>query len=65
MARTYAPLPDGPVLCDACTKAGKRVEMEPHDTLPPEAHEWAKNKYAELQSYRCPDCESVDVFRID
>ncbi len=65
MAKTYAPLPDGPVLCDECAKAGEQVEMEPHDALPPEAHAWAKKEDAQLQSYRCPACESVDVFRVD
>ncbi|RDI97947.1 hypothetical protein DVT68_12695 [Dyella solisilvae] len=65
MANDYRPLPDGPVLCDACAKTGQDVEMEPHHTLPPEAHEHAQREKAELQSYRCPECESIDVFRID
>lgn len=65
MAQDYAPLPDGPVLCDACSKAGKQIEMQPQETLPPDALEWAKSKDTELQSYRCPACESVNVFRVD
>ncbi|RAO77578.1 hypothetical protein [Dyella jiangningensis] len=65
MATDYAPLPDGPVLCDSCSKAGKQVEMQPQDMLPPDALEWAKREDAELQSYRCPACETVNVFRVD
>jgi len=62
---SYAPLPEGPVLCDTCSRAGAKVEMEAHKTLPAEARKWAEEQGAELQSYRCPECESVQVFRID
>jgi hypothetical protein len=65
MAQDYRPLPEGPVLCKACAKAGQQVEMEPHDKLPADARQWAKDEDTELQSYRCPECESVDVFRVD
>ncbi|WP_243039737.1 hypothetical protein [Dyella sedimenti] len=65
MADDYRPLPDGPVLCEACSRAGQPVEMEPQDSLPQSAREWADEEDAELQSYRCPACESVQVFRVD
>nr|WP_199047095.1 hypothetical protein [Dyella sp. ASV24] len=61
----YPQIPDGPVLCDTCSRAGSKVEMEPHKTLPAEARKWAQEQEAELQSYRCPECESVQVFRVD
>ncbi|WP_114238174.1 hypothetical protein [Dyella sp. C9] len=65
MSNDYRPLPDGPVLCDACAKGGQQVEMEPHEKLPPEARKWAEREDTELQSYRCPECETIDVFRVD
>ncbi|WP_201315069.1 hypothetical protein [Dyella sp. EPa41] len=65
MANDYAPLPDGPILCDACSRRGKQIEMQPQETLPPDALEWARKENTELQSYRCPECESVNTFRVD
>jgi hypothetical protein len=62
--QAYLPLPAGPVLCDTCSRAGSKVEMEPHKTLPAEARKWAEQQHAELRSYRCPECESVQVFRV-
>jgi len=64
-SQTYRPLPDGPVLCDACLRTGSSIETEPHDSLPEEAVAWSEKQDAELQSYRCPECESVQVFRVD
>ena len=61
---TYRQLPEGPVLCDACARSGSRIEMEREDSLPPEALKWSVEKDTGLQSYRCPECESVQVFRI-
>jgi len=61
----YQPFPEGPVLCDTCQRAGERVEMEAHKTLPAEARKWAEERNTELRSYRCPECESVQVFRVD
>ncbi|AIF48735.1 hypothetical protein [Dyella japonica] len=60
----YRPLPAGPVLCDDCSRAGAEVEMERQDALPPEARRWSREHDTALQSYRCPDCESIQVFRI-
>ncbi|MET3651346.1 hypothetical protein [Dyella japonica] len=62
---TYRPLPDGPVLCDACSRTGASIEMEPDDSLPREALKWSEEQDVGLQSYRCPECESVQVFRVD
>jgi len=53
MAQTYPPLPDGPVICSDCAQEGKRVEMVRDESATEAAH---------LQSYRCPSCESVEVF---
>jgi hypothetical protein len=65
MANDYRPLPDGPVLCEACIKAGQEVEMQPHPELPPEAAKHAEHENTELQSYRCPECETLEIFRVD
>jgi len=62
---TYRLLPDGPVLCDACARTGANIEMEPGEDLPSEALKWSEEQDTELQSYRCPQCESVQVFRVD
>ena len=64
-SQTYRLLPDGPILCDACSRPGASIEMEPHDSLPQEALAWSEKQNAGLQSYRCPECESVQVFRVD
>lgn len=65
MANDYRSLPEGPVLCEACIQAGEEVEMHPHPILPPEAAAHAERENTELQSYRCPECESLEIFRID
>lgn len=65
MAESYVPRPEGPVYCDACAKKGDRVEMESHDQLPSQALEWSRREHTELESFRCPACESVQVFRVD
>ncbi|WP_266182960.1 hypothetical protein [Dyella humicola] len=65
MANDYRSLPDGPVLCEACTQAGQKVEMLPHPVLPPEAEKHAESENTELQSYRCPECETLEIFRVD
>lgn len=63
--QTYRLLPDGPVLCDACQRTGASIEMAQDDSLPAEALKWKEEKHSELQSYRCPECETVQVFRVD
>ena len=65
MANDYRSLPDGPVLCKACIEGGEEVEMHPHLALPPEAAEHAERENTELQSYRCPECEFLEIFRVD
>jgi hypothetical protein len=66
MDRDHAlPLPKGPVLCDTCKQAGKQVEMERYDPEAPANR--ARTEEAddtELQTYRCPVCEDVSVFRV-
>lgn len=64
-SQTYRLLPDGPVLCDTCSSTGESVEMERYDPLPAEAQRWSQEQRTELQSYRCPGCEGVQVFRVD
>ncbi|QNK02078.1 hypothetical protein [Dyella telluris] len=61
---TYPALPEGPVFCEDCSRPGAKVEMEPHRTLPREARQWAEEQGVELRSYRCPDCEAIQVFRV-
>lgn len=39
--------------------------MERYDPLPAEAQRWSQEQRTELQSYRCPECEGVQVFRVD
>lgn len=62
---TYRLLPEGPVLCDTCSRSGASIEMAQDPTLPPEAQRWADDQDTELQSYRCPECERVEVFRVE
>lgn len=65
MAKEYRPLPDGPVVCEVCARTGHNIQMQPHEQLPPEAMQWAEDEDTELQSYRCPSCEGIEVFRVD
>jgi hypothetical protein len=60
MAQTYPSLPDGPVLCSDCAKAGKQVEMVAQGSFDGDSSYGSGN----LRSYRCPSCESVEVFHI-
>lgn len=62
---TYRLLPDGPVLCDTCERTGESIEMEREDALPADALRWSEEQDVELQSFRCPECEAVKVFRVD
>jgi hypothetical protein len=62
---TYRLLPEGPVLCDECVRTGSSIEMERDNALPAEALKWSEDNDTELQSYRCPSCEGVQVFRVD
>jgi len=59
------PLPKGPVLCETCKQAGQKVEMERYDPDAP-ANRERQNAAGdtELQTYRCPACEDVSVFRV-
>jgi len=59
------PLPKGPVLCETCKQAGQKVEMERYDADAPVNRE-RQNAAGdtELQTYRCPACEDVSVFRV-
>ncbi|HET6551974.1 MAG TPA: hypothetical protein VFG49_00405 [Dyella sp.] len=65
MSKDYRPLPDSPVLCQACSNAGENIEMERQPDLPADARRWSEEQNVELQTYRCPDCEAVEVFRVD
>ncbi|MHA6202897.1 hypothetical protein ACXU4B_00565 [Dyella soli] len=65
MSHEYRSLPIGPVMCDTCFQSGEKVEMLPHPRLPPEDQAWSDAQHVELQSYRCPECEGVQVFRVD
>lgn len=64
MGKTYRPLPEGPVICEACARSGRHVEMH-RDKLEDSYLETPLLlEGSELQSYRCPDCENVTVFRV-
>lgn len=63
MTQAFPPLPEGAVFCATCASAGEKVSMEPEDALTLELRR--KHDDEGLQSYRCPECESVQVFRVD
>ncbi|HUB88233.1 MAG TPA: hypothetical protein VMA74_00745 [Dyella sp.] len=64
MAKTYPTLPAGPVICPNCTESGNPIEMERDNLDVDYLAEQAPERGTEFQSYRCPDCEYVAVFRV-
>jgi hypothetical protein len=64
METVHPMLPDGPVVCEVCSLAGRHTEMQRHAPAITD-DETAASDESELQTYRCPDCESVAFFRVD
>jgi hypothetical protein len=63
MKTKYELRPDGPVICKECATKGVSVEMEPYAINAPDG-DVSKRPDTWLESYRCPNCESVSYFRI-
>jgi len=66
MSKHHPHHPRGKILCPTCAKQGKVTEMIAQDTidrsfLDPKPDDTPAN----LRSYRCPDCETVQVFEVD
>ena len=64
MAKTYPTLPAGPVTCPNCAESGNHIEMERDNLDVDYLAEESSERGTEFQSYRCPDCEHVVVFRV-
>lgn len=64
MTKTYPSLPEGPVVCQTCAKSGHHIEMKRDNLDNSYLEDLPLEPYAELQSYRCPDCETITVFRV-
>ena len=64
MAKTYPSLPAGPVVCETCAKSGTHVPMERDNLDVNYLEEAPQEPNVELQSFRCPACESIMVFRV-
>ena len=64
MEKNYQTLPDGPVICETCALSGRNVEMQRHPKSASYDDKLPVSDDAGLQSYRCPDCENVSVFRV-
>jgi DNA-directed RNA polymerase subunit RPC12/RpoP len=63
MKTKYEVRPDGPVICKECSSKGHPVEMKPYAISAPDA-DVSERPDTELESYRCPNCESVAYFRV-
>lgn len=63
MNAKYEVRPDGPVVCKECASNGHTIEMEPYAENVPD-YDPLKRSYDGLESYRCPNCESIRYFRI-
>jgi hypothetical protein len=64
MDKVYPLLPDGPVVCEVCAQTGRHAEMEQYAPKISD-EDLAESDDTELQTYRCPDCESLTFFRVD
>ncbi len=57
--------PQSPVHCESCACKGKRIEMVAQDALDASFLMPEDMQPESLRSYRCPACESVQVFQVD
>ena len=57
--------PHGPVQCEPCARKGKHIEMVAQDALDASFLVPEDMQPESLRSYRCPACESVQVFHVD
>lgn len=64
MAKTYPPLPAGSVTCPNCARSGHHVEMERDNLDVSYLKDQPLHQDTGFRSYRCPDCEYVEVFQI-
>ena len=66
MENNYPQLPKGPVICERCANEGKghKIVMQKFSSNSPEATSTTSEEFSQLQSYRCPSCEHVAVFRV-
>lgn len=64
MAKTYPSLPKEPIACPNCARSGHHREMERDNLEVGYLDEPAPEHGTDLQTYRCPDCEYVAVFRV-
>ncbi|MDE2342338.1 MAG: hypothetical protein KGL63_02925 [Betaproteobacteria bacterium] len=66
MNKPHSQLPGDKILCPSCASQGSTVEMIEQDAidqlfLGPKPSDTPAN----LRSYRCPACETVQVFEVD
>lgn len=64
MEKDYPPLPDGPVNCKACADSGRNIEMRRDTENDSYEATLPTTEDTDLQTFRCPECESVSVFRV-
>jgi len=65
MENVYPTLPSGPVICKTCANSGHKVEMQRHPQSTVREDRPSHAEDADLQTFRCPDCENISVFRVD
>ena len=65
MSKAIARHPRGRVHCESCARSGKQVEMHAQDALDASFMVPEDTRPESLRSYRCPECEAIQVFRID
>lgn len=66
MSKPHSQLPGNKILCPSCASQSRVMEMIEQDAidqsfLDPKSSDTPVN----LRSYRCPACETVQVFEVD
>jgi hypothetical protein len=66
MESSYPQLPDGPVICERCANEGqgRKIVMQRFSPNTPETASTMPTESSQFQSYRCPSCEHVAIFRV-
>jgi len=57
-------LTQSPVICEVCANAGHSVEMQPDTQGNSYLDSSTSSAVPGLRTFRCPECESIQVFTV-
>lgn len=56
--------PSRPVICEVCANAGRSVEMQPDTQGNSYLDSSTSGEVPGLRTFRCPECENIQVFTV-